>query len=192
MSPWRKPKQKSFLDNMDTALLQKILNLTYTKKQIQHRLGIFKEILNLWLFTDNGKTPLAAVIEKYIADNPRLHKDDIEIIHTVMPELEKLIKPENADKQANELLKQLGEGLTHNNVVSIYFGFDYDDQVIADIGKWFKTKMGYNYVLEPSFDGNLIGGCAYSYNGIYRDTSIRARIEQNKQAILESLLRYKR
>lgn len=91
----------------------------------------------------------------------------------------------------NQLTDSLQESITKAKTIILYLAYEIPDDHIDQIGGWFKVNLGPNCLVDIQFDGGLIGGCALSVNGIYKDYSIRALIEANKNQIISSLLSFK-
>lgn len=179
---------------MTTDLHIPLLKDTYTKNQSAHRLGLIKELLNRWLFDNQPGQDLLAILDQYLKEQDALiHKDDPVWLQAVIPLIRDQIDPKkNIAKQSVDLIKAIEQALATDKLVSFYLPFDYDDALLKQFGQWFKTTVGPDCLLEPSLDPSLVGGCAISYNGIYHDYSLKAKIGENRSQILKQLLNFRK
>lgn len=154
-------------------ILAFILKNTYSLKQLHHRLAILKSYL---LKTFFGSTE-----------------------QTVPPSKEDLIwlqnLPENFYQQFNktnvyQLFKDIESEASRIVPLTIYLTFDPDDQTLAQMGTYARNFFGENTVLDTKIDSTLIAGCSLSFKGIQKDYSLRGKIEERKQEILDSFKKY--
>ena len=159
---------------MDLTILDIILSDTYTLSSIKHRVRILKAYLISQIFTS----------------------------------------PEYQDVQSNDLiwLRALGKDFykqfNQSNIYSIfdlieakidkmeplyvYLPFIADDQVDTAIGQYIRSSVGHNLLYETKFDPNLVAGCGLSFKGVYKDYSLRSKIEAKKSEILDSFKKFLR
>lgn len=67
----------------------------------------------------------------------------------------------------------------------LYLPIELEEKELKKIVVKLREDYGKNFLLEPKFQGDLIGGCAMSYNGIYKDYSLHNKIVQNREKIRE-------
>lgn len=77
-------------------------------------------------------------------------------------------------------------------VLLIYIAFEADDQTIYQIGMNLKKSFTSITLFDIKVNPALIAGCALSFGGIYRDYSLKAKIEDKKSEILESFKKFLR
>lgn len=74
----------------------------------------------------------------------------------------------------------------------IYLSFDPEAALVEQIGLWLRSNLNDKRTLmDIKIDPTLIGGCAIVTKGIYRDYSVKGRIDQQKLAVIESLGSFK-
>lgn len=74
--------------------------------------------------------------------------------------------------------------------LTVYVSFDLPEKEISKIGQLLRQDYGKNFLIEIKLDPNLIAGCAFVWNGIYKDYSLRHKINENRQAVLSTLKGY--
>ncbi len=77
--------------------------------------------------------------------------------------------------------------------LTIFFVFIPDNSQVEGFGKWLREHLKNPELLfDVKIDSSLIGGCAISYKGVYRDYSLKARIAANKANLMEEFRGYLR
>ncbi len=183
--------------NIDPKIIEKLVINTYTKPQLIRRIRVLRDFAFFRLFNlsvEQQKLPLSSQIQLFLA----LHQKDILELNLLRQEgnwmtslgdeFFSLINPANN----NDFFKTLEDMANNTKPIIIYLPIELPEPNQLELGQWLKTNVGPQSLYEISFNGELIGGCAISYNGTYRDYSLRAKINNNKEAILTSLKSYKR
>lgn len=150
-------------------LLEKILENTYTLDMLKKRVKALRHKVNIELF--NLKVDPKREDHEYDAWINSLGKDFAKVF--TRDDFQQAF--EELDKQVSEL-----------QPLVIYFSYDPGPSQIILIGGWLRQNLGKNFVFDIKLDYSLIGGCAFVWKGIYKDYSVRAKIAQNKEIILES------
>lgn len=76
--------------------------------------------------------------------------------------------------------------------LTIYITFEPSIDAIYQIGTFARKTFGPSFLLDIKLDPNLIAGAALVWKGMYRDYSLRAKLEQKKGEILENFKKYMR
>lgn len=177
---------------MNQPIINYFLTNTFSKTQAIRRLRLTKEFIDVFLFKNLQKKDFKTVFESfkqtssaYFISQEGLEEDFI-FLEKIAGELIKSISAENV----NESFKLLEDAISHAKIILIYLPFEAPEQEINKLGSWFKQNLGPTSLIEINYDPGLIGGCALSFNGMYKDYSLRARINENKKQILDVLLSY--
>lgn len=115
-----------------------------------------------------------------------LSESDLAWVNSLGEDFLKTFSPTNLDVTLEKLSQDI-KILPH---LTIFVPFDMPDTEVNKIGIWLRTNTKQKFVFETKIDPDLIGGCALSYKGIYKDYSLRVSIEENKQQIRENLNSY--
>ncbi|KKQ66709.1 MAG: hypothetical protein US86_C0004G0027 [Candidatus Daviesbacteria bacterium GW2011_GWA2_38_24] len=166
------------MDKQLTPLMKKILATTYTKQQLMRRIKTLKEFLNFLIFEKNNpKNPLEGAVDKDWVES--LGKDFYSKFNS--SNVETLTKAvEKISEQIKVVLLYLPFSVTEGNP-----NFD-------KVSQWFKKNLGELSIFEINFDPELIGGCALSLNGVYKDYSLRGKLSAQRNKVLASLSEFKR
>lgn len=154
--------------------LSTILKNTYSLSQLRHRLNVFKSQLLQDFFGEDR-------IEPQAADLAWLKSLPLDFIRSF-----------NKDN-VYQIFEDLDKEIKSVQTLIIYLTFEPDETSLAQIGDYArKTFNNSELILEIRYDPNLIAGAALSWNGLYRDYSLRAKIEERKLEILESFKKFLR
>jgi hypothetical protein len=86
------------------------------------------------------------------------------------------------DKERQEILKMPRIKLT--------LAVNSEDSFLNKIYAWFSTNTEKTFLLDISVDASIVGGLLITYNGLYRDYSLKAKLDNyfNKFSTLYDLL----
>lgn len=162
---------------MTTNLLEVILSDTFVKSQAEKKVIALKNYLLNDIFVSNKTTDT-----KTDVNNPKLNmwltSLDKKVLSSITPQnIYATFNKMEADIKAIEPLV-------------LYLPYELPESEITQIGRQLRSDYGPNFLIEVTIDPNLIAGCALSYKGIYKDYSVKQKIADNKQAILETFRRY--
>lgn len=147
------------------------LQNTYSLSQVRIRLLVLKSYLSQRFFH---------------APTISLSESDLFFVNSLGEDFFKQFSPTNLDASLEKLSQDV-KALPH---LIIFVPFDIPEEDVNKIGIWLRTNTKQKFVFETKIDPDLIGGCALSYKGIYKDFSLRLKIEENKQKIKENLNSY--
>lgn len=152
-----------------------ILQDTYTLSQLKHKVKLLKNYLTHNFFTtgtnlkDAGVADLTWLKSLNHTFYQNFTKDNINIVFA------------DLESQLNKL-----------PILNIYLTFEPDQSTISSIGARSRKLFGSTLLLDIKFDPSLIAGAALVWKGIYKDYSLRAKIEEKKTEILTGFKKYLR
>lgn len=197
------PKPVSNISPLITKLAQKVLIGTFTVNQLRKRMRLLKDYLNFKLFQDDKKMDFLESVGAFLQKYPLYQIEG----HWISSLGEDFIKQFN-DTNSSSLLISLNHYFESLNTPILILPFPLSDdiiyqkninleqdkagktiptQLIVEIGTWFKKNVSELFIFQSDYNPDLIGGCALSINGVYRDFSLRVRINENKEAIIKML-----
>lgn len=162
---------------MQQELLNEILKKTFRYYDLVRRVRILKSILTKKHF---GATEIE---QKGLEKEELIRAHDQTWLESLDPKILEKINKENLYQIFTDMEKTILE----LKYLIIYLTFEINEQEIEKLGNYLRQSYGQNFLYETSFDPDLIGGCALSWNGNYKDYSLRSKINDNKQTVLESL-----
>ncbi len=178
--------------NQDLANL--FLSKTFTKNQALRRLRLIKELLELLFFQGSNPDDFENTFSKLKAKySPNfVGQEGLEIDVNFIKELGPDFFKNFSSVNINDQLASLEKAVNDTKTILIYLPFELPGDHIIDIGGWLKKNLGVNTLFEINYDPELIGGLAISYKGIFKDYSLRAKVNENKAKVLEVLGGYKK
>ena len=92
-----------------------------------------------------------------------------------------------SESKMNDQLAQLEKELQGLATIIIYIAFEISEAEINALGVWIKKNIHPQRIFEIKIDPNVIGGCAFSWKGLYKDYSLRSKIELHREDILTDI-----
>jgi len=152
-------------------LLNTILTSTYTMQDLRHRIRILKSYLET----------------KYFGGKFDFTPEDNIWLNSLGHDFYNNFSKENLYQTFQELEKKTA----NLNPLIIYLSFEPGITQIEAIHNWFRKNISQNILFDIKIDHELIGGAALVYKGIYRDYSLKAKIQENSQAILTEFKKHR-
>ena len=156
-------------DNINTLIAN-----SYTKPQVIKRLSLLHDFLNFWLF--GSQQNLEEALTQFQQKNP-----DSQLTSAFDSTFLNQFNRANV----TERLKELSDRLNQFKVLTISLPVDFPEDQINQIGQYLRTNFKTQLLIEIKIDPMLIAGVGLSWSGSYRDYSLKAKIAQNRNAILE-------
>ena len=69
----------------------------------------------------------------------------------------------------------------------IFIPFELPEEGMAALGQRMRRLFGKNFLAEIKLDPNLLAGAALVWDGVYKDYSLREKIEDNRERIIKTL-----
>lgn len=154
-------------------ILNTILKDIYTISSLKHRMRILKSYLENALFG---------------GQNPNITSSDLAWLSSLGKDFLTQFTKDNLYQKFQTIEAQISK----LPILIIYLPFEATDSANLQIGSYLRISYQRIILLDPKFDPDLIAGCACVWNGVYRDYSLRAKIEERKGEILESFKKFLR
>lgn len=84
---------------------------------------------------------------------------------------------ENAADKA-KILEDLRLAVKAMRVINIQVGFNYSLDFVPKMAVWIKENIGEDVVVDVQTDLHLLGGATISFDGKYRDYTVRASLDK--------------
>lgn len=153
------------------TILDTILTNTYTVQDLRHRVRLLKSHLENILF-GHHREELSPEDSSWISSLP-----------------ESFISQFNKDNIYSSFSELEGQIKTLNPLV-LYLTFEAGQEQIEQIGLWVKKKLTQAKVFEIKIDPGLLGGIALVNGGVYKDYSLKSRIQEQEETILAEFKKY--
>jgi len=95
------------------------------------------------------------------------------------------------EKQANQFdPEEIEKNLAKANILNVYLPFETNSQIAATLGQYMRKLFDRVILFDIKLDPSLIAGCALSWQGIYKDYSLRKKIADNRIQLMESFKKF--
>lgn len=158
---------------MEDNILNVLLAKTYIHSHLLHRISVLKSYLSKKLFSDDS-------------DFEELSKADKTFLELLDENFYKQFTRENL----SSIFEALEEKIKKIQPLVIYLSFELPDTESLKLGNFLRKNFTAINTFDPRVDPTLIAGCALIYNGLYKDYSLKSRLEQNRDKILVTFKRY--
>lgn len=169
---------------MEQKILNTILENTYTLNELRKRLRVLKTWLVLKFF--GTETELENQMSK------QFNVEEITWLQNLNTDFFGQFNKDNI----YSVFSKIEQMLTQTHPLIIYLPFELNNQVNISIGQYMRNlfgsprEAGKVIIFDIKLDPTLIAGCALSWQGIYKDYSLKARIGQQKEQILKNFKKY--
>ncbi len=194
------PVQKPYVPMKDLTpsqeLTHAVIKDTLTKNELLRRTRLLNDFLSFTLFNPQGqeikglREQIKAFFENHQGNKAELDLlvQEADWLNSLSPEFFTKFTRENFNVVFDDLEKELVAIIP----LIIYLPFFIPDTEQRQVGEWLKKNVSDTLLFETTYDPNLIGGCSLSYRGVTKDYSLHAKIEANRQKIIEDLKGFKK
>lgn len=156
-------------------ILDAILEKTYTSQDLRHKLRVLRSYLEFKLFGNSDEAK-------------QFSPEDLTWVSSLETDLISKFNQENLYELFQQIEKEAGK----LQQVIIYLAFEPTQTQIEQIHFWMIKNLPQKVTIDIKIDLTLLGGCALVYKGIYKDYSLRSRIQQQGETILTEFKKYVR
>lgn len=154
-------------------LFDQILEDTYTQTDALRRLRLIKYLATAKLFGSSKEKEEETLAE----DSAWLSTQDKTLA---------LLTRENVYQET----ETASDKILSIKPLIVYLPFELLYQEVQKLGQHLRTTYGKNFLVEVKIDPNLIAGCALVWKGVYKDYSLRQKIQEQKEKILQVFRSY--
>lgn len=154
-------------------ILAIILKDTYSLSQLKTRLRILKSSLLKAFFG---------------GENLEYSQQELNWLKSLPAQFYQKFNKDNVYQILADIEKQIG----NLKNLTIYLTFEPDETTLAQLGIYVRNSFGPTILLDTKVDPSLIAGTALVWKGIYRDYSLRARLEAKSGELLAEFKKFSR
>ncbi len=156
-------------------ILATLLKDSYTLNQLKHKLAFLRSYLEQQFFKGEESKDLFA-------------ETDLTWLKSLPQKFLQSFNKDNLYSTIEDLQNQIIKLPT----LILYLTFDPNTQTISEIGEYVRKTFQTKLILDLKYDPNLIAGASLVWKGLYRDYSLRSRIDERQLAILQSFKQFLR
>ena len=165
----------------EEKLLSMLLRETYTKSDILRRLRLLREYLEFKYFSSERQTDLSYFLAKH-----NVPEVDIGVFASFSDEFYASFTKENAYTE----LTKLSEAVDKQPQIVVLVPYDFGAEEIMRLGRWMRTNIHPQMIIELRNNPTLLGGCAFAYEGYYHDFSLRYYMMKKREEIRAIIAKY--
>jgi F0F1-type ATP synthase delta subunit len=165
----------------DEKLLHTIINDSFVKADVFRRTRIVREYLEQRFYSPGEKKDLKA----FLTDS-KVDEDDIRVLQGWGDEFFGSFSKENA----YDLLERVNGHVKDLPTINLYVPVSLDAAEIAKLGAWFRANVDKNVLIEMHVDSSTLGGCAFAWNGVYVDYSLKHYLHKRMDGVRKVLTDY--
>jgi F0F1-type ATP synthase delta subunit len=165
----------------DDQLLETIINTSFVKADVLRRTRIVREYLEQKFFTPGEKKNLKEFLEGLQAS-----EDDTKVLSKWGDAFFHSFTKENA----YELLDKINGHVKDLPSVNLYVPVTLEPDDVAKLGDWFRKNVDSNVIIELHVESSTFGGCAFAWNGVYTDYSLKHYLHKRMDAISKVLTEF--
>lgn len=165
----------------EEQLLESILKTTYVKADVMRRIRIVREFLEQKFFTPGDKKEL-----KDFLVAQQIPQQEQDVVESWGKDFFTSFTKENA----YDYLEYLNAKVKDLPTINLYVPVDLDAKGAIVIGTWVRTHIDKMALIELHMEKSAFGGCAFAWNGVYYDYSLRHYMRKKMDAIRNLLTAY--
>ena len=154
---------------------------TYTTDDLVERLGLLRKYYDKVLFTDAADATVRSILEGECDERT------LALLETWAATFEKQkIQP----LVVYEALDTVQEDMAGVPAVTLYVPVRFTVEQVEQLGSWFRENVQPNVLLSLHIDPRTTGGCAFIWNDVYHNYSLRYYIDKRRDEITEVFNKY--
>lgn len=165
----------------DDQLLGTILTSSFVKTDVMRRIRIVREYLEQRYYTPGGTKELPEFFT--VAKIP---EDDQKAITAWGKDFFSSFTKENAYDLLEHVLLKVKDLPT----VNLYVPVEVSTDEAPKLGAWFRKNVNPTVLIELHVEQSTFGGCAFAWNGVYYDFSLRHYMHNKMTEIRKVLTDY--
>lgn len=165
----------------EDQLLKTIMDSSFVKADVLRRTRIVREYLEQRFYTPGDKKNL-----KEFLSVPSISEDDRKVMSAWGGDFYDSFTKENA----YDLLEKVNGQVKDLPTVNLYIPIELGPDEVSKLGSWFRINVDKNILIELHVDSSTFGGCAFAWNGVYTDYSLRHYLHKRMDGVRKVLTEY--
>jgi hypothetical protein len=163
------------------AQLSTILASTYIKADVSRRIHIIRDFLEQRFFTPGEKHELDEFLNLTNASD-----DDKHVIILWGKDFFSQFTKENT----YALLSEMTGEVKNLPTINLYIPVGLSPEETVKLGTWVRQNIDRSILIELHADASTFGGCAFAWNGVYYDYTLRHYMRKKIETIRKILTDY--
>lgn len=168
---------------MPDTKLKELIETTYTKDDLHRKTMLLQEFFSKYFFETGERPPLKDALKRFleeVAAEPHIAESLLALPDESLTHI--------TQESFQGVLDEINKAVAHAPEAVLYVPVELPAAEVQRLCEWFRKNVVSDVYLDMSVDGNVIGGCAFVWNGVYHDFSLRYYLEAHKTE-LRALIR---
>ena len=170
---------------MDNHLLQTILQNTYTWTDLHHRFGLLQEFLEKETFLEHRQKTIGKSLDEFLTDAGESSADKAAFL-----EWGEAFYNSFTTENTYSKLSELAVAIEELPVLTLYVAVFLPPEEVEKLALWVRTNIGPNVVIDLLVDAELAIGCAFVWEGVYHDFSLKYFMHQHREEFVKKIREY--
>jgi hypothetical protein len=162
------------------GVLKKLLEGSLDRGVLFRRIGVVRQYLEQVYFTPENKSFLEW------CESANMNPDDMESLCGLDEDFWSSFAKDTMYDMVETLRKQIGDLPT----IGLYVPFELKNGECHAVGKWLRDNINPTLVLDIHKDESIVGGCAITAAGMWRDYSLRYYMRKKQAEIVGIMTKY--
>jgi len=167
---------------MDELIFSTLVKDAYTRSGLLHKIGLLKEYLEFVFFTKNNSYVEESLIEEWKGGGEHAIQDKM-FLKSLPVEFWKSFSRESL----YNVLDLLSEKVDEIPVLSLIVPVDLPEQSIMEIGKWVRSEIDKDLLLDVEVKISLSVGCQFVWKDRLHDFSLSRFLNKHQDKIHQLL-----
>lgn len=170
-------------DHLFTALTK----VFYTIQDIYLATGLLKEFFDSYLFKNERKENCRAALKKFLKE----HGEFEHIVRGLLSLSDDFYEAFDSETAAS-IFDSLEKKAEECDQIILYIPTLLPSEETKKIGEWMRTNVTKTVLLDLKVDRFSTGGCAFVWNGVYYDFSLRYFLKKKEKEIAQMIRSYRK
>lgn len=148
----------------EAEILDTILKTGFVKSDVHRRIRILRQYLEHTFFGSGEKQELSVFLASM-----SVPQNDQDIMLSWGDAFYHTFTKDNA----YDLVDSVGAKIKDLPVMNVYVPIELDKAQVERFGAWFRQNVDEHILVEFHLEHNTVGGCAFAWQGVYQDFSLR-------------------
>lgn len=168
---------------MPDIVLKELLDTSCTKDDVHRKTMLLKEFFSKYLFQEGERAPVKEALKRFLEESGI----ESHVTKSLLALPDESLAHLNRDTFQG-ILEEINKAVAHMPEAVMYVPVVLPPEEVQKLCAWFRKNVAPDAYLDINIDGGVVGGCAFVWNGVYHDFSLRYYLEEHRTE-LRTLIR---
>lgn len=156
-------------------IIDQFYQQTFSQAEARRRISILEQAIEQAVYTQGAQITLEAAIQAHSSVESDTQVLIAFVRHASLPKDSSEIK---------KMISNLRDSVLTRPVVVLAVPFEPTTEQVAEYGKWFRTNVKEDILLNINFDASVVGGCSITWQGKQVTYDLEYLIKQKRKEIV--------